>query len=395
VTLRYVDSDAIRSNPAQPPAFASILGQLFPVGDYFGGTIRAGTAFGTQASGIRPATGALAAVGAHVLVNPVTNANRFPPTDSADHRLTATDVETILVEAVKIANRARAQIRRPLGAPAHVSFTVVGTNGDILGLTRTSDGPIFGIDVSAQKARGALLFSLANAAALISGAPNAEYLVRLEPTIITTPSSIAAYVAATRNFLGDPAALTGSTAFSMRAIGNIHRPFFPDGLDTSSNGPLSKPISQWSPFNVGFQLDLVNNQLLKAILGDTTQGCAGRAFAGVTETPTRPAVGTDPAIFGILEARNGVQIFPGGAPIYRNGVLAGAIGISGDGVDQDDMIAFLGLHNAGIILNNGIGNAPMDRRADVLTPQGVRLRYVQCPQAPFNDSDEQNVCAGK
>ena len=25
---------------------------------------------------------------------------------------------------------------------------------------------------------------------------------------------------------------------------------------------------------------------------------------------------------------------------------------------------------------------------------GGQLRYVQCPQAPFNNSDEQNVCAG-
>jgi hypothetical protein len=33
-------------------------------------------------------------------------------------------------------------------------------------------------------------------------------------------------------------------------------------------------------------------------------------------------------------------------------------------------------------------------RSDTLTPMGVRLRYVQCPQAPFNGSDEQNACAG-
>ena len=30
---------------------------------------------------------------------------------------------------------------------------------------------------------------------------------------------------------------------------------------------------------------------------------------------------------------NGITIFPGGFPLYRNGVLIGAIGISGDGVD--------------------------------------------------------------
>ena len=384
VTFRYVDSDAIRSNPAQAAPFASLPGHVLEVPNYSTAAVRAGTAYGTPASGIVPATGALATVGAYVLVN-TANVNRFPPRASTDGQLTATDVETILVEAVKIANRARAQILRPLGSPAQVSFTVVGTNGDILGLTRTSDGPLFGIDVSAQKARGALLISSAQAAALLLGAPDAEYLKTLDP-LVTQPSSIASYVPATRAFLGDNSALTGNTAWSMRAIGNIHRPFFPDGLDTSVNGPFSKPISAWSPFNVGLQLDLVNNQLLKAILGDLSEGCAGRAFAGKPET-------ADPR--GISIARNGIQIFPGGVPIYRNGVLAGAIGISGDGVDQDDMIAFLGLHNAGLRLGNGVGNAPMERRADNLTPQGVRLRYVQCPQAPFNDSDEQNACAGK
>jgi len=30
-----------------------------------------------------------------------------------------------------------------------------------------------------------------------------------------------------------------------------------------------------------------------------------------------------------------------------------------------------------------------------LKPQGERLRYIQCPQAPFLDSDETNPCEGK
>jgi hypothetical protein len=34
-------------------------------------------------------------------------------------------------------------------------------------------------------------------------------------------------------------------------------------------------------------------------------------------------------------------------------------------------------------------------RADQLAPQGVHLRYVQCPQSPFLDSNADNVCDGK
>ena len=89
---------------------------------------------------------------------------------------------------------------------------------------------------------------------------------------------------------------------------------------------------------------------------------------------------------------NGLQIFSGGVPIYRdNDVLVGGIGISGDGIDQDDMIAFLGLDRAGRILGT-IGNARRAIRADRLDPLGVNLRYVQCPFAPFLGSDRQNVC---
>jgi hypothetical protein len=78
-------------------------------------------------------------------------------------------------------------------------------------------------------------------------------------------------------------------------------------------------------------------------------------------------------------------------------VMIGAVGVSGDGIDQDDMISFLGLHNAGTRLG-GFGNAPMAMRADqILIPLGnrqVRLRYIGCPFAPFLDTAEQNVCQG-
>jgi hypothetical protein len=58
------------------------------------------------------------------------------------------------------------------------------------------------------------------------------------------------------------------------------------------------------------------------------------------------------------------------------------------------MMAFLGLHDAGVLLGTGIGNAPPEQRADQLTPDGYRLRYVQCPQNPFVKSTEENVCEG-
>jgi len=263
------------------------------------------------------------------------------------------------------------RIRLPLGSAAQVSVVVVDTGGEILGLIRSPDAPVFGTDVAAQKARTAAFFSSPGAAAALNALPNAMYNL-----IGGTPVAIGSYVTAMRSFLNDPTAFANGMAFSNRAIGNLARPFFPDGIQGTSNGPLSVPFAtQWSPFNVGLQLDLDFNAIGTALLsGPPFQpGCTGNAII-----------------------RNGIQIFPGSMPIYRGQQLVGAVGVSGDGIDQDDMVAFLGLANAASALNTGIGNAPPSMRADQLVPQGegTRLRYVNCPQSPFNDSTAQNVCAG-
>jgi len=98
---------------------------------------------------------------------------------------------------------------------------------------------------------------------------------------------------------------------------------------------------------------------------------------------------------GIQRLPNGIQIFPGSVPVYRGSTLVGGIGISGDGVDQDDMVSFLGLNNASVVLGGKINNAPPAMRADTLRPQGQNLRYVECPQAPFLDTNDANPCDGK
>ena len=70
---------------------------------------------------------------------------------------------------------------------------------------------------------------------------------------------------------------------------------------------------------------------------------------------------------------NGITIFPGGFPLYRNGILIGAIGVSGDGVDQDDLIAASG---ASVFL------APVPIRADQTQYRGARLPFAKFPRNP-------------
>jgi hypothetical protein len=70
---------------------------------------------------------------------------------------------------------------------------------------------------------------------------------------------------------------------------------------------------------------------------------------------------------------NGITIFPGGFPLYRDGVLIGAVGISGDGIDQDDLIGASGAL---------AWMPPKALRADSHFERGVRLPYAKFPRDP-------------
>ena len=69
-------------------------------------------------------------------------------------------------------------------------------------------------------------------------------------------------------------------------------------------------------------------------------------IVGVASQPGGPLWGIGNSnqigISGSQEFRNGIITFPGGVPLYKDGVLVGGIGVSGDGVDQDETVAFAG-----------------------------------------------------
>jgi uncharacterized protein GlcG (DUF336 family) len=71
--------------------------------------------------------------------------------------------------------------------------------------------------------------------------------------------------------------------------------------------------------------------------------------------------------------QDGIVFFPGSLPLYQNGVLVGGLGVSGDGVDQDDFVTSAGA--AGF-------EAPTNIHADQIIDEGVRLPYLKFPQNP-------------
>ncbi|MCI5045452.1 MAG: heme-binding protein [Aquisalinus sp.] len=411
--LRFSDATEsdLMTDPSAAPSFTSINGVeglLTPVASYYentaGVTVRAGTAYGSEASGFRPATTAeFSNADAYVLSDGFGN-NRYPAKAGTDGGnvsapLTANEVSVLLEESFGIMAQARGQIRQPLNSLAQVTISIVDTNGEILGVIRGPDAPIFGTDVSLQKARTAAFFSGPNAADDLQNTTTSAVgdFARANPDVVADqfiPAPLERdYVQIVRDFLDDQTALTGTFAFADRSGGNLSRPYFPDGEVDTVNGPLSLPIDVWSPFATGLQIDLVLDNVIEH----------AAFLLGITATDTAPVCTFLPeadnaSAIGENRLQNGIQIFPGSVPIYRDGELVGGIGVSGDGIDQDDMISFLGLHNAGLRLGT-INNAPPEIRADnIVVPvngEEIRLRYINCPFTPFVDSDVQNVCQGK
>jgi len=78
----------------------------------------------------------------------------------------------------------------------------------------------------------------------------------------------------------------------------------------------------------------------------SNQNALTSRIVGLASQPGQPLWGIGASnqigVSGSAEFRNGIITFPGGVPLYKNGQLVGGIGVSGDGVDQDEAVAFAG-----------------------------------------------------
>jgi uncharacterized protein GlcG (DUF336 family) len=379
LTLQYTDATA--ANFAAPVIAAGSFTPT-PVTGYFAGpaqghTAIAGTLYGTPASGIVPdgTIGPTLYPGVNAYVFTDGNGNvLYAPTNGLvpgfGQAITAGEAQLMMISALKVAFSARAAIRNPLGSFAQVNVTIVDLDGNVLAQARTPDAPIFGADVSRQKARTAVFFSRPDAASTIKA---------ITISASTDTGTFADYITRSQSLVG-PSVFANGFAWSEVAIGDIARPFYPDGIDGNPPGSLSLPFpTRWSIFSTGIQTDLIALDILNHVTDPPPPaGCANNGGSG--ELPIVSG--------GKTQLADGMQIFSGGVPIYRGNILVGGIGVSGDGINQDSLVAFLGVENGPITLNN----APADIRADQLSAGGVLLRYINCPQSPFLNSNVQNAC---
>lgn len=134
-------------------------------------------------------------------------------------------------------------------------------------------------------------------------------------------------------------------AYSARTVGFLAQQFYPPGIDGTSPGLF---------FGLQERFSIITPTSFTA-----TNPVNGAVFT--TSTNVNPNL------------PNGLTIFPGGFPLYRNGLLIGAIGVSGDGIDQDDLISASG---ASLFL------APVPIRADQTQYRGARLPFAKFPRNP-------------
>jgi uncharacterized protein GlcG (DUF336 family) len=231
--------------------------------------------------------------------------------------LTAAEVRRIIEQGIATASVTRAQIRLPIGQRTRMVVAVTDTTGEILGLYRMPDATVFSIDVAVSKARNVAYYT--------------------DPAALQPSDRVPG--------------LPKGVALTNRTIRYLAQPRFPEGIDGTPPGPFS----------------ILNDhgkvpQSFRSVLGHDAY------FPGTNFHDQRDS---------ILN-QNGIVFFPGSSALFsRVGerlVLVGGLGVSGDGVDQDDFVT------AGAVAGFA---PPGNLQADRFFVRGVRLPYVKFPRNPL------------
>ncbi|MCZ6699431.1 MAG: heme-binding protein [Planctomycetota bacterium] len=151
--------------------------------------------------------------------------------------------------------------------------------------------------------------------------------------VAATKSRNVAYLSSLKRSILDLPGVPLGTAVTNRTLRFGSQPFYPQGIDDTFPGPFA-PLR-------------VRNQNFPCSQGFRNPGGPNQS---------------------------GIVFFPGSVPLYKFGVvLVGGLGVSGDGVDQDDIVSAAG--------GRFLEPAP-HLRADNQTLLGARLPWLKFPRAP-------------
>ena len=231
--------------------------------------------------------------------------------------LTAAQVQRIIVQGINQANHTRAQIRVQPTSTKMV-LAVADKDGTLLGVYRMPGATVFSIDVAIAKSRNTAYYASAN----------------LQPQ---------------DHVPGVPY----GTAFTNRTFRYLAVPKYPSGSSTAPPAPFSilntRGINPNTGLNVGAPLP--------ASAFNTTVLGYDSFNPGTNFRATTPAGN-----------QNGVVFFPGSTAVYVGNSLKGGFGVSGDGVDQDDVVTFFGATGF---------SAPPAIQAVQFYVRGIRLPYIK------------------
>jgi uncharacterized protein GlcG (DUF336 family) len=233
---------------------------------------------------------------------------------------------------------------------------VLPANGPLGGLTAAEVRTILDNAIAvAQRTRGIIRLPLGTRAKFVIAVADLDgTIIGLHRQPDATIFSVDVAVSKARNMIYfnlptvspmDMPGVPPGTAVTNRTISFGTQPLYPPGLDPT-------------PFPAGpfFQL----------YLNDTANPC----------TQGFQAPGPN---------QSGIVFFPGSVGLYRNGVLVGGLGVSGDGVEQDDYVTACAVDPTDTqcpITGQTQFLPPAAMRADQLFVQGTRLPFMKFPRNP-------------
>ena len=240
--------------------------------------------------------------------------------------ISAEEVRQIIEQGIAEADKVRAQIRFPNDERTRMVFAVADANGNVLGLYRMHDATVFSIDVAVAKARNTAYYD--------------------DPDQLQAIDQV----------MGVPA----GASLTNRTFRFLAGPRFPSGID-GMPGPFS----------------ILNDPGIDPRTGLNTNGNLPASFYTSVLGFDSFNPGSNFRDPGPVANQNGIVFFPGSSGVYktvngRRGIVGG-FGVSGDGVDQDDVVTSFGIMGFG---------PPDNLRADQFFVSGVRLPFIKFPRNP-------------
>ncbi len=261
--------------------------------------------------------------------------------------LTTADMNQIINAGIAAAQRVRATLRVQSNGDTGqqnvaMTFAISDKSGNILAMYRMPDSTVFSEDVAVAKARNVAYYN--------------------DPSQLQQVDQVATQT-------GSNQLVAAGTSFTSRTFRFLAEPRYPAGVD-GSQPP---------------QFSILNDAASAGI--DPTTGenigspAAASAFTSVMGNDVFH-VGTnfhDPVTAANTNNMNGIIFFPGSSSIYKDGKMVGGLGVSGDGVNQDDVVTYLAAQGY-LPDTSTTPNAPP---ADDVGVDGVRLPYINFTRNPF------------